>query len=89
LITWMIFGEKYRSWMSSVCTRWFKYDRDKLWLIYTQILPVIFEPPFSVVRFVFRSPRLGPNIFLSTPFSRTLSLYSSPSRKRTKRKKIS
>jgi hypothetical protein len=26
-------------------TRWFKYDRDKLWLIYTQIVPVIFEPP--------------------------------------------
>jgi hypothetical protein len=26
-------------------TRWFKYDRDKLWLIYTQIDPVIFEPP--------------------------------------------
>jgi hypothetical protein len=27
------------------CTRWFKYDRDKLWLVYTQIVPVIFEPP--------------------------------------------
>jgi hypothetical protein len=27
------------------CTRWFKYDRDKLWLVYTQIIPVIFEPP--------------------------------------------
>jgi hypothetical protein len=27
------------------CTRWFKYDRDKLWLLYTQIVPVIFEPP--------------------------------------------
>jgi hypothetical protein len=26
-------------------TRWFKYDRDKLWLVYTQIIPVIFEPP--------------------------------------------
>jgi hypothetical protein len=26
-------------------TRWFKYDRDKLWLVYTQIVPVIFEPP--------------------------------------------
>jgi hypothetical protein len=26
-------------------TRWFKYDRDKLWLIYTQSVPVIFEPP--------------------------------------------
>jgi hypothetical protein len=28
-----------------ICTRWFKYDRDKLWLVYTQIIPVIFEPP--------------------------------------------
>jgi hypothetical protein len=26
-------------------TRWFKYDRDKLWLVYTQIVPDIFEPP--------------------------------------------
>jgi hypothetical protein len=30
---------------SENCTRWFKYDRDKLWLVYTQIVPVIFEPP--------------------------------------------
>jgi hypothetical protein len=30
---------------SSPNTRWFKYDRDKLWLVYTQIVPVIFEPP--------------------------------------------
>ena len=29
----------------NVCTRWFKYDRDKLWLVYTQSVPVIFEPP--------------------------------------------
>jgi hypothetical protein len=28
-----------------VYTRWFKYDRDKLWLVCTQIVPVIFEPP--------------------------------------------
>ena len=37
------------SWFHSVlwrkCTRWFKYDRDKLWLVYTQSVPVIFEPP--------------------------------------------
>jgi hypothetical protein len=26
-------------------TRWFKYDRDKLWLVYTQSVPVIFELP--------------------------------------------
>jgi hypothetical protein len=31
-----------------VCTRWFKYDRDKLWLVYTQIVPVIFEPPCTL-----------------------------------------
>jgi hypothetical protein len=30
---------------ASKCTRWFKYDRDKLWLVYTQIVPVIFQPP--------------------------------------------
>jgi hypothetical protein len=30
-------------------TRWFKYDRDKLWLVYTQIVPVIFEPPCMCV----------------------------------------
>ena len=28
-------------------TRWFKYDRDKLWLVYTKIVPVVFEPPFK------------------------------------------
>jgi hypothetical protein len=26
-------------------TRWFKHDADKLWLVYTQSVPVIFEPP--------------------------------------------
>jgi hypothetical protein len=33
----------YQSELNS--TRWFKYDWDKLWLVYTQIVPVIFEPP--------------------------------------------
>jgi hypothetical protein len=33
-------------------TRWFKYDRDKLWLVYTQIVPVIFEPPFTSQKFI-------------------------------------
>jgi hypothetical protein len=28
--------------------RWFKYDRDKLLLLYTQIIPVIFEPPCTL-----------------------------------------
>ena len=34
-----------RSVRISAYTRWFKYDRDKLLLVYTQIVPVIFEPP--------------------------------------------
>ena len=32
----------------SQSTRWFEYDRDKLWLVYTQIVPVIFEPPCRI-----------------------------------------
>ena len=31
-------------------TRWFKYDRDKLSLVYTQIVPVIFEPPCNTFK---------------------------------------
>jgi hypothetical protein len=30
-------------------TRRFKYDQDKLWLVYKQIVPVIFEPPCTLV----------------------------------------
>jgi len=30
-----------------LCTRWFKYDRDWCRQIYTQTVPVIFEPPCS------------------------------------------
>jgi hypothetical protein len=30
-------------------TRWLKYARYKLWLVYTQIVPVIFEPPCTYV----------------------------------------
>jgi hypothetical protein len=37
-----------------VFTRWFKYDRDKLSLVYTQIVPVIFEPPCSLQNIVKR-----------------------------------
>jgi hypothetical protein len=33
-------------------TRWFKYDRDKLWLVYTQSVPVIFEPPCILLHMV-------------------------------------
>jgi hypothetical protein len=36
---------------SYASTRWFKYDRDKLFLVYTQIVPVIFEPPCSSLCF--------------------------------------
>ena len=32
-----------------VNTRWFKYDRDCNRLVYTQIIPVIFEPPCMCV----------------------------------------
>jgi hypothetical protein len=32
--------------MNCVYTRWFRYDRDKLWLVYTQIVLVTFEPPY-------------------------------------------
>jgi hypothetical protein len=35
----------YPLFLNSGNTRWFKYDRDKLWFVYTQIVPVIFEPP--------------------------------------------
>jgi hypothetical protein len=39
-------------------TRWFKYDRDKLWLVYTQIVPVIFEPPcIFVMKLRMEGPR--------------------------------
>jgi hypothetical protein len=34
-------------------TMWFKYDRDKLWLVYTQIVPVIFKPPCTYCLFNF------------------------------------
>ena len=30
-------------------TRWFRYDRDKLWLVYTQSVPVTFEPPCTYI----------------------------------------
>jgi hypothetical protein len=35
---------------SKAYTMWFRYDRDKLWLVYTQIVPVIFEPPLYLNR---------------------------------------
>jgi hypothetical protein len=33
-------------------TRWFKHDRDKLWLVYTQSVPVIFEPPCNMLSYI-------------------------------------
>ena len=47
----------------SVYTRWFKYDRDKLWLVYTQIVPVIFEPP-CIIRYYIRVYK---RMYLHTP----------------------
>jgi hypothetical protein len=41
-VTWK---EDVELFIKSSSTRWFKYDLDKLWLVYTQIVPVIFEPP--------------------------------------------
>jgi hypothetical protein len=35
-------------------TRWSKYDRDNLWLVYTQIVPVIFEPPCIKIYWIIR-----------------------------------
>jgi hypothetical protein len=40
-------ADYYTHWANYSYWRWFKYDRDKLWLVYTQIVPVIFEPPCS------------------------------------------
>jgi hypothetical protein len=42
-LSWPVCSNTLRGLFLS--TRWFKYDRDKLWLVYTQIFPVIFEPP--------------------------------------------
>jgi hypothetical protein len=47
-------------------TRWFKYDRDKLWLVYTQIVPVIFEPPCSYKRVVHTEPDISRTHFILT-----------------------
>jgi hypothetical protein len=38
-------------------TRWFKYDQDKLWLVFTQIVPVIFEPPCTNAVFLYLGTR--------------------------------
>ena len=46
--TYLLFATILSS-LSTQCTRWFKYDRDKLWLVYTQIVPVIFEPPCTCI----------------------------------------
>jgi hypothetical protein len=39
------FKAKFPKFVRTTNTRWFKYDRDKPWLVYTQSVPVIFEPP--------------------------------------------
>jgi hypothetical protein len=41
----MEYGRDLNPLFMNIYTRWFKYDRDKLWLVYTQSVPVIFEPP--------------------------------------------
>ena len=37
--------QQHNEMRPTTTTRWFKYDRDKLSLVYTQSVPVIFEPP--------------------------------------------
>jgi hypothetical protein len=43
-------------------TRWFKYDRDKLSLVYSQIVPVIFEPPCIIHPSTLRSSKWPPSL---------------------------
>ena len=40
--------------------RWFKYDRDKLWLVYTQSIQVLFEPLCNIIPPPAPTARLGP-----------------------------
>ena len=63
---WSCFGQRPIACSGKRCdqflnTRWFKYDRDKLCLVYTQIVPVIFEPPctmsFTPVTYKWNLPR--------------------------------
>jgi hypothetical protein len=57
-----------------VYTRWVKYDRDKLRLVHTQIVPVIFEPHciFTVrILAVVNRPDLGFQYNIP-PFQRSL-----------------
>jgi hypothetical protein len=54
--------EMYAAHLESLSTRWFKYDRDKLWLVYTQIVPVIFEPPCTFRIYFCRFDACGWNI---------------------------
>jgi hypothetical protein len=69
---------------SDVNTRWFEYDRDKLWLVSTQIVPVIFEPPctsrilctfsaLSVLLLLLPCIQLPRNIICISPISFTTS----------------
>jgi hypothetical protein len=38
---------------------WFKYDRDKLWHVYTQSIQVIFEPPCNIIPPLAQQPDSG------------------------------
>jgi hypothetical protein len=48
-------NNKQNMWCCIISTRWFKYDQDKLWLVYTQSVPVIFEPPCTYIMVTFCS----------------------------------
>jgi hypothetical protein len=52
----MNYNEQWHKFVwNCVHKTWFKYDRDKLWLVYTQIVPVIFKPPCSLKYWVFKT----------------------------------
>jgi hypothetical protein len=50
---WLVF---YALFFLFFCTRWFKYDRDYLYVNKSQFVPVIFEPP-CIFRFFKSWPR--------------------------------
>jgi hypothetical protein len=46
------FSWDFLAYVLLICTRWFKYDRDKLWLVYTQIVRHIWTTLYMEVMFI-------------------------------------
>jgi hypothetical protein len=71
LLTWhqpqWLDGSTHDFFWQSQYTRWFKYDRDKLWLVYTQSVPVIFEPPCRWTVHITRPPVMQPSTSFHLP----------------------